>query len=134
SAYSGVPAVGVSAHVADNDTPGVVVTQSGGGSIVVQSSDGTYSLADHTMDQFAVVLTRSPQDASVSVNVKIAPPEGLALLTSGIDPDHQHPDQSGTPFTIVSDEVQVVTLTQASGGAFKLFYCGPANSGLESTT
>src|SRR6185312_1091071 len=51
STYNGIPVVGISANVADNDAPGVVVTQTDGHSQVVESSDGTYSLSNHTMDE-----------------------------------------------------------------------------------
>jgi Ca2+-binding RTX toxin-like protein len=105
--YSGISVVGVSANVADDDTPGIVVTQSGGGSMVVQSSDGTYNLSNHTADNFSVVLTRAP-GLNTQVVVNIQPPQGLALLLAGV------------PDTDITDEVQVVSLSLVSSGTFTL--------------
>ena len=38
SSYNGIPVVGISANVADNDTPGIVVIQTNGGSQVIQQT------------------------------------------------------------------------------------------------
>ena len=110
--YSGINVVGVSANVADDDTPGIVVTESNGGSLVVQSSDGTYNFANHTQDNFAVVLTRPP-GTNTQVVVNIQPPEGLALLVGGV------------PFIDISNETQAVVLQSVSGGHFTLTLGGP---------
>jgi hypothetical protein len=109
SQYAGLPAVGVSANVADNDTPGVVVIQTNGGSQVIQSADGTYSLSLGTEDSFAVVLTR-PIDPASSVVVDINPPLGLAIL------------QGTTVLRTIQDETQVVALSSVSGGTFTITY------------
>ncbi|MDX6471351.1 MAG: large repetitive protein, partial [Gaiellaceae bacterium] len=106
--YNGIPVVGISANVADNDSPGVVVTQTGGFSQIVQSSDGLYLLSNGTMDQFTVVLTRPPVGGSVVVTA--TPPPGLAIV-----------DGTTLKHTI-TDEVQVVTLTAVFSGGFTLSY------------
>ena len=106
--YSGINVVGVSANVADDDTPGIVVTESNGGSMVVQAaSGGPFSLSDHTADNFAVVLTRPP-GTNTQVVVNVQPPEGLALLVGGV------------PFVDISNETQAVILQSVSGGSFTL--------------
>ena len=99
----------MSANVADNDTPGVVVIQTDGGSQVIQSADGTYSLLNGTEDSFAVVLTR-PFGPATSVVVDINPPPGLAIL------------QSGIVLRSIQDETQVVALSSVSGGHFTITY------------
>ncbi|MFN2611440.1 MAG: hypothetical protein ABR507_11310 [Actinomycetota bacterium] len=106
--YDGLNVVGVSANVADDDTPSIVVTETDGGSLVVQSSSGTFSTSNHTKDNFAVALTR-PIGTNTQVVVNIQPPEGLALLDSG-----------GNPFIDVSNETQSVSLIQISSGQFRL--------------
>ncbi|HET7129920.1 MAG TPA: hypothetical protein VFJ93_12675, partial [Gaiellaceae bacterium] len=108
--YAGINVVGVSANVADDDTYGIVVTESNGGSMVVQAGDpvtGPFNLADHTADDFTVVLTRPP-GTNVQVVVNIQPPSGIVMLVGGV------------PQRDTSDEVQVVTLTQVSSGTFTL--------------
>ena len=109
SQYAGLPAVGVSANVADNDTPGVVIIQTDGGSQVIQSADGTYSLTNGTEDSFSVVLTR-PIDPASSVVIDINPPLGLAIL------------QGTTVLRSIQDETQVVALSSVSGGHFTITY------------
>ena len=94
---------------------GAVVTESGGESMVVQSSDGTYSLGNHTMDNFAVALSRPP-GTNVQVIVNIQPPKGLVLLTDGSGV----PSASGTPWRDITNETQVVALTNVVAGHFRI--------------
>ena len=103
-AYAGIDVVGISANVADNDTPGVVVTPTGGASQVVMGDGSTFSAADGTEDSFSVVLTRPP-DMNVIVSVKVTPPEGLVLLSG----------DGGTPQRLTSSEAQTITLHNVVG-------------------
>ena len=93
--------------------------------MVVQSSNGTYSLGNHTMDNFAVALSRPP-GTNVQVVVNILPPKGLVLLTdaSGI------PSAAGTPWRDITNEVQVVALTNIVGGHFKLTFNGQTTAAI----
>ena len=116
SSYNGIPVVGISANVADNDTPGIVVIQTNGGSLVIQQTTpgpfGVGSLADGTEDSFAVVLTRPP-DTGATVKVTITPPMGLVLLTDGSG----NPLVNGTPYEQIQSETQAITLTNFTSGA-----------------
>src|SRR5262249_34481496 len=51
--YAGIDVVGISANVADNDTPTVVVTPTGGFSSVVEGNGSSFSFADGTEDSFS---------------------------------------------------------------------------------
>jgi len=66
SLYSGINVTGISANVADNATPGVVVTQTDGFSQVVQGDGITFSAGDQTLDSFSVMLTRPTGGAVVA--------------------------------------------------------------------
>ena len=126
SSYNGIPVIGVSANVADNDTPGIVVVQTNGGSQVIQTSTpGSFSLSNGTEDSFAVVLTRPP-DPGTSVVVDITPPQGLVLLTDGSG----NPLVNGTPFEQIQSETQAITLTNFTSGHFTLTFSGQTTSSL----
>ena len=93
STYSGIPVVGISANVADNDTPGIVVIQQDNGSQIVQATSGTYTLADGTENSFKVVLTRPPDALTTTIsNVTTAsgskditvPANGFPLIVAGM--------------------------------------------------
>ena len=75
SSYNGLPVVGISANVADNDTPGVVIILNPAGEQIVQSStctvnmtSCTYTTADGTENYFDVVLTRPPDALTTTVS------------------------------------------------------------------
>ena len=129
SSYNGIPVVGISANVADNDTPGIVVIQTNGGSQVIQQTTpvpfGVGSLADGTEDSFAVVLTRPP-DTGATVKVTITPPMGLVLLTDGSG----NPLVNGTPYEQIQSETQAITLTNFTSGGFTLTFDGHTTSTL----
>src|SRR6185437_8033293 len=116
-AYSGIDVVGISANVADNDSPGVVVTPTGGSSQVVEGNGTTFSTGDSTEDSYGVVLTRPP-DPNVTVSVKVTPPEGLVLLAGGV------------PQRLTSSETQVIALHNVAGQHFFLSLDGHSSSHL----
>ena len=74
--------------------------------------------ANHTADNFAVVLTRPP-GTNTQVVVNVQPPEGLALLVGGV------------PFVDISNETQAVILQSVSGGSFTLTLGGPDDGASE---
>ena len=102
--YAGIDVVGISANVADNDTPGVVVTPTDGSSIVVEGDGTSFTVAAGTEDSFDVTLTRPP-DTNVIVSVAITPPEGLVLLSG----------DGGTPQRLLSSETQTISLHNVVG-------------------
>jgi RTX calcium-binding nonapeptide repeat (4 copies) len=75
STYNGIDVKGVSANVADNDTPAVIVTESDGHSIVTQG--GGY-------DTFSVALSRPPVGGG-TVTVNVQPPKGLVFLDGALN-------------------------------------------------
>ena len=79
--YDGIKAVGVSANVADNDEPGVVVTQSDGYSLAVERANPTdaYQTSDATMDTYTIGLTRPPLYGEAVV-IQATPPSGIVFL------------------------------------------------------
>ncbi len=86
--YDGLKVVGISAHVADNDEPAVIVTETDGGSLVVEGdlptsgsvatrySDG---LLSRVVDSYTIVLSRPPVNGS-QVVISIDPPPGLVFV------------------------------------------------------
>lgn len=70
SGYDGLKAVGVSANVADNDEPAIIITQSDGGSQVVEGG---------AFDTYTVVLARAPR-LGTQVKVSALPPAGLVFV------------------------------------------------------
>ena len=72
SNYAGIPVVGISANVADNDVPGVVVTTTDGQNMVVQGDGTSFTLGAHTADSYSVVLTRPPTSGA-TISVKVTP-------------------------------------------------------------
>src|SRR4029077_14068703 len=114
SSYNGLPVVGISANVADNDTSGAIIILNPAGEHIVQSSNCTvdmtsctYTTADFTENYFDVVLTRPP-DSGTSTIVTVSPPEGLVLLTTGLTPTSA--ESGGTPLENIQNETQVVSL------------------------
>jgi hypothetical protein len=79
----------------------------------VQSSDGTYSLGNHTMDNFAVALSRPP-GTNVQVIVNIQPPKGLVAA------DGRGGVPRAGPWRDITVETQVVALTNVVAGHFTL--------------
>src|SRR5262249_18060756 len=116
SLYSGIHVVGISANVADNDMPGVVVTQSDGFSQVVQGDGVSFSDLDQTLDSFSMVLTR-PTGSGVTVSVNVTPPPGLAILCGGTIATCGGPL---TPQRTINSETQVITLSDLFAGHFAL--------------
>jgi len=116
SLYSGINVTGISANVADNATPGVVVTQTDGFSQVVQGDGITFSAGDQTLDSFSVMLTR-PTGGAV-VDVSVAPPPGLAVYSGGVLQRD------------INSETQSVSLTNLFGGTFTLTLDGQVTSSL----
>ncbi|MEX2149864.1 MAG: LEPR-XLL domain-containing protein [Steroidobacteraceae bacterium] len=70
SGYDGLKAIGVSANVADNDEPAIIITQSDGGSQVVEGGG---------FDSYTVVLARAPRP-DTNVKVSALPPKGLVFV------------------------------------------------------
>ena len=70
SGYDGLKAIGVSANVADNDEPAIIITQSDGGSQVVEGGG---------WDSYTVVLARAPRPGT-QVKVSALPPQGLVFV------------------------------------------------------
>jgi Ca2+-binding RTX toxin-like protein len=64
-AYNGIRVEGISANIADNDEPGIVITQSDGNSVV--------NSAGFTQDSYTVVLTRAPAPGEKVVVTALAP-------------------------------------------------------------
>ena len=118
SLYSGLNVVGISANVADNDAPAVVVTQTDGFSQVAQGDGSNFTTLDGTMDSYSVLLSRPP-DLGVAVHLHVTPPPGLTLLNSlfTVQDCGGSIDQACRKIT---DETQVVTLAGLSGGHFTL--------------
>jgi hypothetical protein len=84
SSYNGLKSVGISANVADNDEPAIVVTPSDPAMQVTERGSYTY---------YQVVLTRDPGYATVggtqynnTVTVTAMVPDGLVFLTP-VDPN-----------------------------------------------
>jgi len=75
SAFEGIKVEGISANVADNEEPAIIVTQSEGASIVVEGAG---------FDFYTVVLSRPPRDDK-EVAVTVTPPKGLVLITEEED-------------------------------------------------
>src|SRR4029079_2274767 len=118
SLYSGLNVVGISANVADNETPAVIVTQTDGFSQVVQGDGTVFSASDGTLDSYSLVLSRPP-DLGATVHLHITPPPGLTLLNSLFTTQ----DCGGSidqACRKITDETQVVTLTALSAGHFRL--------------
>ncbi len=117
SQWAGLKVIGISANVADNDEPGVVITASGGHSLVVEcgSSAAAYmDTANGCSDTYTVTLTRPPVGTGASaetVTVQVLAPPGLVFL-----------DSSFNPIRAVSDEVDVVRVINADDGKYKLCF------------
>ena len=95
SSYNGLPVVGISANVADNDTPGAIIILNPAGEQIVQSStctvdmtSCTYTTVDGTENYFDVVLTRPPDSARTTspTGHRSARRRASSLLTSGLTP------------------------------------------------
>ncbi len=84
SLYEGLKIVGISANVADNDEPMIVLTETDGFTRVIEGA----ALDQGGMDTYAVVLARPPRDDGAApaedVRVTIAPPKGLVLLDGAL--------------------------------------------------
>ncbi|TMB63883.1 MAG: hypothetical protein E6J51_10410, partial [Chloroflexi bacterium] len=115
SIYSGINVQGISAHVGDNDTPGVVVIPTDGSNQVVQGNGTTFSETDQTLDKFYVVLTRAPE---VAVNVTVTPPPGLALYNGSV------------LLRAINSETQVLKLRNLFAGHFTLTFDGATTGAL----
>ncbi len=107
--FAGINVDGISANVADKDTPGVVVTETGGYSQVVQRTNVTdgFDLTKQTQGEYAVRLTRPP-DTGNTVTVRATPPTGLAILSGGVLQ------------RTINSEAQVVSLAGLFAGHFTL--------------
>ena len=79
SPFNGLSVEGISANVADNDEPAIVITETDGFSRVIQ---GALSDADGGIDSYAVALARPPRDGR-TVTVTVTPPDGIVLLDEG---------------------------------------------------
>jgi Ca2+-binding RTX toxin-like protein len=116
-AYGGLNVVGVSAHVADNDSPGIVVTVQNGIAQVVQGDGTSYSTSDQTLGSYTVVLTRPPDD-NVRVVVTATPVPGLAIWNGS------------QLMRTINNETQVLTIFGAIGGTFTLTLNGTTSDPL----
>ena len=90
--YDGAKVVGISANVADNDEPAVVVTESDGYSRVVAMPVGVSFAPDWWdkggVDWYQVCLTSAPMPGQV-VTITVVPPDGIVLL-EGSDKNSLH--------------------------------------------
>ncbi|MCF7973670.1 MAG: LEPR-XLL domain-containing protein, partial [Phycisphaerae bacterium] len=77
--YTGIPVEGVAVDVADNDAPGVVITESGGRTIVAESDYGI----GLQIDSYTVVLTAAPLDGRDIYLTVSAPVSSLKDQTAG---------------------------------------------------
>ena len=88
TSYAGLQVVGISASIADNDEPAIIVNQTDGATSVVQGglpSSGSVSqrysdgLASRVLDSYSIVLSRPPINGS-QVVISLAPPPGLVFV------------------------------------------------------
>ena len=97
--YAGIDVVGISANVADNDTPGVVVTPSDGSSSVFEGNGTTFSVHRRARRTRSTSCSRGrPARTSRSAS-RSSRPKGLVLL-----------DASNNPQRLTSNETQVISL------------------------
>src|SRR5439155_1122959 len=100
--YNGLKVVGISANVADNDEPAVIVTETGGRSMVVQGDTGGLTLQQaldrHLVDSYTVVLSRPPLNSS-EVHISIDPPPGLVFVDKLLN-EQRKADGSAKPLSL----------------------------------
>ena len=109
SQWSGTKVIGISANVADNDEPAIILTSSGGGSQVIEGV-AYLDATNQGHDTYTIVLARPPLRGE-AVFVQIVPPPGLVLLNDAYE-----------PLRTISDALQVIVVVGATGGTFKLTF------------
>jgi Ca2+-binding RTX toxin-like protein len=85
--YDGLKVVGISANVADNDEPAIIVTPTDGASLVVQGDTTGMTLTQaqdaHLVDSYSIVLSRPPVNGT-EVDIDVEPPPGLVFVDDAL--------------------------------------------------